>query len=112
VAAIHAEGSEWFDPQEAVTRERLDGLVATHDRAAQNPLDQVVLQAQHQPFGLVEPGGRQGPFRVRPSQLPLAPASPWRTRNVIMGLPLPVKARGSTRGAVTAPPTVSKRLSM
>ena len=30
--AIHAEGSEWFDPQEAVPGQRLDGLVAAQGR--------------------------------------------------------------------------------
>ena len=30
---IHAESSEWFDPQEAIPRERLHGLLAPHGRA-------------------------------------------------------------------------------
>jgi excisionase family DNA binding protein len=69
--AIHAQGSDGFDPQEAVTRERLDGLLAPHGRAAENLLDRVVLQAQHQPLGLVKPGGRQGPSHVRAVPAPL-----------------------------------------
>jgi hypothetical protein len=40
---IHAEGRDWFDPQEAVTRQRLHGLLAPHGRAAQDLLDRVVL---------------------------------------------------------------------
>jgi hypothetical protein len=48
---------DWFAPQEAVPRERLDGLLTPYGRAAQDPLDRVVLQAQHQSLGLVDPGG-------------------------------------------------------
>ena len=70
---IDAEGSDWFDPQEAVPGQWLHGLLAAHGRAAQDLLDRIVLQAQHQPLGLVEPGGRQGPSHVRAVPAPLVP---------------------------------------
>jgi hypothetical protein len=53
---IDAERSDWFDRQETVTRERLHGLLAPHGRAAQDPVDRVVLHAHHEPLGLAGPG--------------------------------------------------------
>ena len=49
---------------------RLDGLVASHGRAAQDPLDRVVLQADHQPLSLETPMGDRGRSTSGPSQLP------------------------------------------
>jgi hypothetical protein len=61
--------------------QRLDGLVAAHRRAAQDPLDRVVLQADHQPLGWRRPEGDRGRCTSGPSQLPLSPASACRTTN-------------------------------
>jgi hypothetical protein len=44
---VNPEFRDAFDPQQAVACNRLDGLVASHRRAAQDPLDGVVLQANH-----------------------------------------------------------------
>jgi hypothetical protein len=44
--------------------------VASHGRAAQDPLDRVVLQADHQPLSLEAPMGDRGRSTSGPSQLP------------------------------------------
>jgi hypothetical protein len=49
---VNPERRDGFDPQQAVACHRLDGLVAAYRRAAQDPVDRVVLQADHQPLGL------------------------------------------------------------
>jgi hypothetical protein len=54
---VHPERRDAFDPQQAVTGQRLDSLVASRRRAAQDPVDRVVLQADHQPLGLAAPHG-------------------------------------------------------
>jgi hypothetical protein len=49
---VNPERRDGFDLQQAVACHRLDGLVAAYRRAAQDPVDRVVLQADHQPLGL------------------------------------------------------------
>jgi len=63
-AGVHPERRDTFDPQQAVISQPLDGLVASRRRAAQDPVDRVVLQADDQPLGLAAPQRRQGPKRV------------------------------------------------
>ena len=64
--AVYPEPRDGFDLEETVTRERRDGLLAAHRRAAQDPLDREILQAEHESFGLAAPDGRQGPQHVGP----------------------------------------------
>ena len=42
-----------------------DGLTAAHGRAAEDPLDRIVLQPDHESLGLAVPDGGQGPHEVR-----------------------------------------------
>ena len=78
-AAVHPEGGDEAPASGSGLRARGAPCRAAQGGAAEDPLDRIVLQADHQPVGLATSARRQRALLVRPVQLSLSPASACRT---------------------------------